>query len=244
MLGFWTPIEEQRRAWFPSEQHPNQILAAEVEKRLTPTSNVLDIGCGRTAPMLQKLCGKAERLYGIDLVDFTISEPDLSLHHNNIGAMDDIPDSSIDIAYSRAVMEHIDNPDEAFSEIARVLKPGGVYIYVTPSLFDYGTAAARMVPNRFHGKIVRMTEGRAEEDVFPTVYASNSLGIVRKQVAKAGLILREGRYLGQYPSYFMFNRVLFWLGSLYQKAIEKYELTQPLQGWMYCVVEQPVSSDS
>lgn len=242
MIGFWLPVDEQRRAWFPSESHPNQLLAAEVERRITPSSTVLDIGCGRTAPMLCKLRGKAKALYGIDVIDFTVSDPDLSLHRNNIGAMTNIPDSSIDIAYSRAVMEHIDNPDEAFAEVARVLKPGGVYIYVTPSIYDYGSIIARIVPNRFHGKIVNAVEGRAEGDVFPTVYASNSLKTVRKQVAKAGLILREGRYIGQYPSYFMFNRALFWLGSVYQKTIEKYELTRPLQGWMYCVVEQPITA--
>ena len=239
MIGFWTPVEEQRRAWFPSETHPNQILEAEVEARVRPDSAVLDIGCGRTAPNLRKLIGKAKTLYGIDVIDFTTEHPEMALFKNDVGAMTDIPDESIDIAYSRAVMEHIDNPDEAFAELARVLKPGGVYIFVTPSVYDYGSIIARIVPNRFHGKIVNAVEGRAEEDVFPTVYACNSLGLLRKQVARAGLRIETGRYIGQYPSYFYFNRVLFWAGSLYQKAIEKFELTQPLQGWIYCVVEKP-----
>ncbi len=75
--------------------------------------------------------------------------------------------------------------------------------------------------------------------MFPTVYACNSLGILRQQVARAGLRLQEGRYIGQYPSYFMFNRVLFWAGSLYQKAIERFALTRPLQGWIYCEVAKP-----
>ncbi|MEP0189546.1 MAG: class I SAM-dependent methyltransferase [Erythrobacter sp.] len=239
MIGFWTPVEEQRRAWFPSEEHPNQMLEASVDARVHSDSVVLDIGCGRTAPNLRKLIGRAKTLYGIDVIDFTVGDPDLKLFKNDVGAMKDIPDDSIDIAYSRAVMEHIDNPDEAFGELARVLKPGGVYIFVTPSVYDYGSMIARIVPNRFHGKIVSVVEGRAEEDVFPTVYACNSLGLLRKQVAQAGLRIEIGRYIGQYPSYFMFNRVLFWVGSLYQKVIEKFAFTQPLQGWIYCVVEMP-----
>ncbi len=239
MIGFWTPVEEQRRAWFPSEEHPNQILEASVGARVRSDSVVLDIGCGRTAPNLRKLIGRAKKLYGIDVIDFTYSDPDMHLFNNNVGAMADIPDNSIDIAYSRAVMEHIDNPDEAFAELARVLKPGGVYIFVTPSVYDYGSIIARIVPNRFHGKIVSAVEGRAEEDVFPTVYACNSLGLLHKQVAGAGLRIETGRYIGQYPSYFMFNRVLFWAGSIYQKLIEKFSITQPLQGWIYCVVEKP-----
>ena len=239
IIGFWTPVEDQHRAWFPSENHPNQLLEAEVNRRVRADSAVLDIGCGRTAPNLRKLIGKAGELYGIDVIDFTVADPDITLLKNDIGAMADIPDASIDIAYSRAVMEHIDNPDAAFAELARVLKPGGVYIFVTPSVYDYGSIIARIVPNRFHARIVAATEGRAEEDVFPTVYACNSLGLLRKQVARAGLRIQTGRYIGQYPGYFYFNRVLFWLGSLYQKAIEKFALTQPLQGWIFCVVEKP-----
>ena len=239
VIGFWTPVERQRSAWFPSETHPNQVLEAEVERRVTPQTNVLDIGCGRTAPNLRKLKGRAGQLYGIDIIDFTVDEPGMTLLRNDIGDMRDIPSASIDVAYSRAVMEHIDNPDEAFAELHRVLKPGGVYIFVTPSVYDYGSIIARLVPNRYHGKIVNAVEGRAEEDVFPTVYACNSLGLLRKQVARAGLRIQTGRYIGQYPSYFMFNRVLFWFGSLYQKAIERFAITQPLQGWIYCVVEKP-----
>ena len=238
-IGFWSPVERQQRAMFPAEGHPNRILERAVEEKLRPDSAVLDIGCGRTAPNLAKLIGKAGDLYGIDVIDFTIDDPQMRLFRNDVGDMRDIPDGSIDIAYSRAVMEHIDNPDEAFAELARVLKPGGVYIFVTPSVYDYGSIIARLVPNRYHGKIVNAVEGRAEEDVFPTVYACNSLGLLRKQVARAGLRIETGRYIGQYPSYFMFNRVLFWLGSLYQKAIERFAITQPLQGWIYCVVEKP-----
>lgn len=47
----------------------------------------------------------------------------------------DLPDSSIDVAYSHQLMEHI-HPDDAslhLKSILRVLKPGGVYICITPN---------------------------------------------------------------------------------------------------------------
>jgi hypothetical protein len=53
--------------------------------------------------------------------------------------------------------------------------------------------------------------------------------------------VRELEYIGQYPSYLVFNRALFWLGSMYQKAIEKFAATRPLQGWIFCVLEKPAS---
>jgi hypothetical protein len=50
--------------------------------------------------------------------------------------------------------------------------PPGVAIALTAHKWDYASLAARLIPNRFHPWIVHHTEGRAEEDVFPTVYTA------------------------------------------------------------------------
>jgi SAM-dependent methyltransferase len=241
VVSFLSPVEEQMRAMFPPETHPNRVLERKIDSLLRPDSTVLDIGCGRTAPNLVKLKAPGRRLYGIDVIDFTLDDPDLTLMNCDVGAMAGVPSASVDLAYSRAVMEHLTDPDAAYAEIARVLRPGGAYVFITPSIYDYGTTIARMVPNRFHGPIVNATEGRAEEDVFPTVFASNSRGTIARQAARAGLRIREFDYIGQYPNYFVFNRALFWLGSMYQKTIEKFAVTRPLQGWVFCVLERPVA---
>lgn len=241
MVSPFSPVEDQMRAMFPPETHPNRVLERAIAGYLHADSAVLDIGCGRTAPNLSGLIGKAGKLYGIDVIDFTVSDPRMQLFTNDVCAMTDIADASIDLAYSRAVMEHLPRVEDAYREIARVLRPGGVYVYTTPSIFDYGSIAALVIPNRFHGRIVNATEGRPEEDVFPTVFGSNSLGAIERHARQAGLKVREARYIGQYPSYLVFNRALFWLGSMYQKAIEKLALTRPLQGWIFCVLEKPAN---
>ena len=41
-------------------------------------------------------------------------------------------DESFDIVVSQDVMEHIYNPDNAFSEISRTLRPGGAHIFSVP----------------------------------------------------------------------------------------------------------------
>ncbi len=236
------PVEEQMRTMFPSETHPYRVLERAIAARLRPTSAVLDIGCGRTAPNLVKLAGEARELYGIDVIDFTVEVPGVRLFKNDVCAMTDIADGSIDLCYSRAVMEHLERPEAAYAEIARVLKPGGAYVFVTPSIYDYGSIAARLIPNRFHGRIVNATEGRASEDVFPTVFGSNSKGRIERQARDVGLAVRRLEYIGQYPNYLVFNRVAFWLGSMYQKAIERFELTKPLQGWVFCELEKPAGN--
>lgn len=239
MIAFLKPVDEQMRASFPSDTHPNRVIERAILERLQPGATVLDIGCGRTAPNLSQLIGKAGRLYGIDVVDFTAEDPRLELFANDVRDMKDIPSNSVDLAYSRAVMEHLENPEQAYAEIARVLRPGGVYVFTTPSIYDYGSIAALLIPNRFHAAIVSATEGRAGEDVFPTVFGSNSRRAIARHAAEVGLAVDHFAYIGQYPSYLVFNRVLFWLGSLYQKAIEKFALTQPLQGWIFCTLRKP-----
>jgi SAM-dependent methyltransferase len=42
------------------------------------------------------------------------------------------PDESFDLVITQDVLEHIFNPDAAFKEIARTLKPGGAHIATTP----------------------------------------------------------------------------------------------------------------
>jgi SAM-dependent methyltransferase len=239
MIGFLRPVEDQMRAKFPSDTHPNRVIERAIAERVRPDVTVLDIGCGRTAPNLSQLIGKAEKLYGVDVVDFTIADPRMQLFANDVRDMKDIPSGSVDLAYSRAVMEHLENPERAYAEIARVLKPGGVYVFTTPSIYDYGSIAALLIPNRFHAPIVSATEGRAGEDVFPTVFGSNSRRAITRHAGKVGLEVDYFAYIGQYPSYLVFNRVLFWLGSVYQKTIEKFALTQPLQGWIFGVLKKP-----
>lgn len=240
MIGFLKPVEDQMRTHFPSDTHPNRVIERTILERLKPGATVLDIGCGRTAPNLSQLIGKAEKLYGIDVVDFTIDDPRMQLFANDVRDMKDIPSNSVDLAYSRAVMEHLEEPERAYAEIARVLKPGGVYVFTTPSIYDYGSIAALLIPNRFHAKIVSATEGRAGEDVFPTVFGSNSRRAITRHAAQVRLGVDHFAYIGQYPSYLVFNRVLFWLGSIYQKVIEKFALTQPLQGWIFCTLKKPL----
>lgn len=42
------------------------------------------------------------------------------------------PDGSFDLFITQDVMEHIFDPEKAFKEIARVLKPGGAHIFTVP----------------------------------------------------------------------------------------------------------------
>jgi SAM-dependent methyltransferase len=235
----WSPVDRQIKAFFGGSPHPFQILRHAIDARLSPQSAVLDIGCGREAKMLRRLIGKAGQLYGVDLECLdAIDAPGLIFARESVCDMRSVPDASIDLAYSKAVMEHIDDVAAAYAEIQRVLRPGATYVFLTPNLFDYASLASLVVPNAWHPPLVKMLEGRKPEDVFPVYYRSNTRRQIRSLAANAGFEVSEFQYLGQYPSYLAFNRPLFWLGCVYGKAIAKLPGLGCLLGWILCVLEK------
>lgn len=52
---------------FPSRTHPYRIFAQTILDHLDPSHTVLDIGCGRRAPNLLRLRGRAKVLIGLDV---------------------------------------------------------------------------------------------------------------------------------------------------------------------------------
>ncbi len=196
---------------------------------------VLEVGCGRGAGTLAKLKGRAERLIGIDLVDFTNPDPGLTLICGDACNMAGIDDHSVDLVFSQSVMEHIRDVDACYREIARVLKPGGCCTFLTPNFFDYNSLIAWVVPNALHPILVRATEGRAEEDTFPTFYRSNTRRAIQKAAGRAGLEIDDFGYLGQYPASMVFSETLFRIMARYEEFLCWSGATF-LQGWIMCTL--------
>jgi SAM-dependent methyltransferase len=143
---------------------------------------------------------------------------------------------------ARSVMEHVTDPELVYAEIYRVLKPGGRFIFLTANLWDYVSIVASLIPNRFHPWIVSKTEGRDERDVFPVAYRTNTRGAIEKWAKQAGFEIASLRYLGQYPSYFMFNGFLFLMATGYEKLISRISALNFLQGWILATLRKPESA--
>jgi len=219
------------RRFYADSPHPYRVFEDAVSAALPRGGVLLDAGCGRAAPVLQKYRGKAKRLIGVDVVEFTKVAADVELLMANLGQLP-LGAESVDLVMSRSVFEHLEEPAAVYDELYRVLKPGGHVIFLTANAWDYATIVARMIPNRFHPRIVAMTEGREEQDVFPTCYRTNSRRVVERLATGAGFRVAEFRYLGQYPNYFMFNGGLFALGTLYDKLVSRFEFLRALRGWI------------
>lgn len=216
---------------YRSEEHPYRIFERTVMNAIGPQSVLLDAGCGRTMPILKGYMGKAGRLIGVELVEFTERIDGIESINSDLAKIP-LPDSSVDVIMSRSVFEHLVDPEAVYKEMNRLLRPGGRLIFLTANLWDYGTIIAKMVPNRFHAGIVAKVEGRAEEDVFPTAYKTNSLSAVSSLSENSGFKINKFDYLSQYPGYFMFNGLLFFMAMCYEKVISRFQMFSILRGWI------------
>lgn len=90
----------------------------------------------------------------IEKVDYKVLDPVDTYHPDIIGDIQELKldDNSIDAITCLAVLEHVENPIQAFKEMYRVLRPGGyLYIYV-PFLFYYHAEKG------YYGDFWRFTE--------------------------------------------------------------------------------------
>jgi SAM-dependent methyltransferase len=224
--------------YYGNSPHPYRIFEDEVRRALRSESVLLDAGCGRTVPVLRKFVGRASRLIGVELVDFTDVPEGIETCQADLSSIP-VPNESVDVIMSRSVFEHLDDPAAVYAELARILKPRGHLIFLTANMWDYATQIARVVPNRFHPAIVARVEGREEVDTFPVRYRTNTHHAVTRLSVGAGLEIEAFRYLGQYPNYFMFNAALFLLGTGYDKLVSRFEILRFLRGWILVTLRRP-----
>ena len=223
--------EELQSKYFKPEEHPYKIYENKIASVLRTSDTILDAGCGRAAPILRNFIGKAKVLIGVDLEDPVENIPDIIYKKCDISSID-IQDNSVDLVISRAVLEHVIDPNSVFKEINRILTPGGSFVFLVPNLYDYVSLISLLIPNKFHQSIVSKTEGRKIDDVFPAYYKSNTYTAIKQLCAKNGFKIIDFQWLGQYPSSFMFSSILFVLATIYEKMISRFECLRYLRGWL------------
>lgn len=110
------------------------------------------------------------------------------------GTVERLPlrEASVDVVLSRYVLEHLENPEQSLAEVSRVLRPGGLFLFVTPHALFYVSLAARVTPTAFHARFYDLL-GHDDADirVYPTFYRANTPWVLRSAACRAGLRLTE-----------------------------------------------------
>jgi SAM-dependent methyltransferase len=102
-----------------------------------PETTLLEIGPGDCALSIA-LAAQLRQVYGLDVSEEITRRLSLPSNFQLIlsdGTSVPLPPDSVDVAYSNQLMEHL-HPDDALEQLEgiwRALRPGGVYICLTPN---------------------------------------------------------------------------------------------------------------
>jgi SAM-dependent methyltransferase len=118
------------------------------------------------------------------------------------------------------------DPGRAFAEVARVLRPGGVFFAKTPNRRHYVALISHLTPHRFH-QLVNEWRGRDREDTFPTLYRANTARALRRWAATAGLTVERVRHVEGRPEYLRMLAPTYLLGLAYERLVNATELLAP-----------------
>jgi ubiquinone/menaquinone biosynthesis C-methylase UbiE len=146
------------QAWekrFVNGQRHSHRVASQAERRLHPIhprpgQRLLDVGCGNGAAAIHLARAYELKTTGIDI------DPDqIRAAAEAANGLTDIrfivgdatalpfPDGEFDLVYSNKTTHHIPDWQQAISEMARVLKPGGHVVYS-----DFVAPLGRRLPTR------------------------------------------------------------------------------------------------
>ena len=104
--------------------------------RIDPGATVLDLGCGAGTDLLiaAQMAGPGGGAIGVDMTSSMLERArgsaqamgigNVSVHESLIESLP-IPDASVDVVISNGVIDLVPDKEAVFSEIDRVLRPGG-----------------------------------------------------------------------------------------------------------------------
>lgn len=194
----------------------SEAYAALVSEHLCPDTVWLDAGCGSglleedMEPLEDWLASHCKSIFGLDL-GVTSNRNINSLVRGSLYHIP-FPDNSFDLITCRMVAEHLDEPREAFIEVARCLRAGGAFVVLTPNLLNYGVygnaLATKLLPEKLRLRIVHASDSRADEDIFPVRYKANTMHRLVHLLNHSGLMVhkmirvrQERPYWRKHPSF-------------------------------------------
>jgi ubiquinone/menaquinone biosynthesis C-methylase UbiE len=201
---------ELKPGWEPATARYQRWVA----QRLTPTANVLDLGCGRG--------GIVERLHptghwiGVDPDFVSLQGHRMSALPRGQAAAEQLPfpNATFDIVVSSWVLEHLPAPAATFAEVCRVLRPEGYFIFITPNARHPIPQFSRAL-RAIQQKLVLRLYGRAAHDTFPIEYQANTLEQISTMATRAGLRMVKVELVDD-PAYFAWNALTFKLATWFE----------------------------
>lgn len=207
-------LREIYRRENPGWQPATERYAALVRAHLQPHSRVLDLGCGRGG-LVEQLDHPLAQIVGIDPDLASLRAHRLPLPRaQGISSRLPLGGQTIDVAFASWLLEHLAEPWRDFAELARVLRPGGAFVFITPNWRHPLALFNRLLGRAGQGqrRLVSRLYGRSGGDTFPTHYRANSPQTLAALANVHGLRLTHLEMIED-PTYLAFTSGLFRLAQ-------------------------------
>lgn len=232
-------------AWMDRRLYPgvgrnwdDELFRERILSTLEEEHALLDVGAGAGIVPQMNFRGEAARVCGVDPDPRVAENPHLD--EGRVGMGEEIPweDSSFDVVVADNVLEHLDRPTEVFTEVARVLRPGGRFLAKTPNRTHYMPLIARLTPHGFHRWVNRL-RGREAEDTFPTRYRANCRADLERIAAESGLVVDSVELVEGRPEYMRLSPPTYVVGWLYERLVNRFESLAPMRILMVATLSKP-----
>lgn len=212
----------------PTAIHEQYAYLEVVKELVRPGILWLDAGCGHNilqpwmkgaAETEKDLIDRASLVVGCDVDAVSLNkESRIRRIACNLEQLA-FANEGFDLVTCNMVVEHLQNPEAVFREFFRVLKPGGKVVILTPNLFHWTMMLSHLTPHWFHVFARKRLFGSSEDDVFPTVYRSNTPSALPQKLTQAGFQIVDLRLLASVPHLIGMGPLLYFEFLLHRMTV-------------------------
>lgn len=212
-------------------RHYCNLVEQVTEAAIGHDKRALHLGCGHDLSGMLRLMNPTWKVVGVDLDAAAVAAYPGEAYVSDAASMP-FGDASFDLVFSEMVLEHLAEPHLVFVEVARVLRPGGRFISVTPNFWSYKSLVAAATPQAFHKFAVRNLRpdsARTDDDVYPTHYSANTKRSINRLARECGLSVLSIDYVDNGPTWFQRFPLVFEVFHAYHSILRINKLA-----WLRC----------
>lgn len=221
-------------------QNRHDLLIDWILSSVAAGSSILDVGAndGSFCPEIRRVAAHAGLFAGVDPdADKLSRHPLVQQRFATTLESSEIPDASFDCVYAIYVLEHVADDRSFLSRVARILKPGGSFFFITPNGDHYFAAIAGMLAKMdLQERVLRLI--RPDELVgryhYPALYRLNRVTKLQRLGREFGLSESEFRYSEQFDEFACYfpgpTKAFPWLWEKFVELSGREELLGNLMG--------------
>lgn len=208
-------------------------------KHIPAGGQILEVGAGPSNPTSAFLSSLGN-VTGLDISDEVLTNRSLASAHLYDGGKVPFQDQSFDACVSDFVLEHVEDTRLHFGEIARVLKPGGVYCFRTPNVLHYVGIVSKLLPHKAHLAVAnRLRRLKEAHDPYPTYYRANTTRTIQALSQAAHLEIVKLAGIEPEPSYGRYHALLFYPMMFYERIVNSSDHLQNFRSNILGVLRKP-----